>query len=72
MKEIPTIKPNQIYLYSWGNELLEARIIAVGESHIRVRTFKTEWVSKVEFKTRAKELLGRYKFFLGFKLKRIE
>lgn len=70
MKEIPTIKPGQVYLYVVGHGYEELAVLEVKGEFIKLEL--RGWVPRLEFKINAKQLLGRWKYFLGIRLWRIE
>lgn len=70
MKEIPTIKPGQTYIYQ-DNGLSEITVLEVKGDYIKLNN-DIGWVSKNIFKSFARQLLGRWKYFLGIRLWRIE
>lgn len=70
MKEIPTIKSGQVYVYQYCG-LSEITVIAVKGDYVKLDN-DIGWVSKNEFKAKACELLGRWKRLLGMRLWRIE
>lgn len=71
IKEIPTIKPGQVYLYSYGAGLIEVQVLEVKGDFIKLSDY-LGWVSKSEFKSRSRQLLGTYKRFLGIRLWKIK
>lgn len=71
-KEIPTIKPGQVYLYEYGTSLHEVQIIEVKGDFIKLDDGILRWVTKTQFKTRSRQLLYTYKHFLGIRLWKIK
>ena len=70
MKEIPTIKPGQVYVYQ-HHGLSEITVIAIKGDYVKL-DHGIGWVSKNEFKAKSCQLLGRWKHVMGFKFWRIE